>query len=218
VRKVWNQTLAWRHRRRRRHGEGLGTNVSEANAYLTAMKRLPEFAYLSEVSSVPLQQVLRIQQKASANFFAQRARYPRFKSRTGRRSAEYTRSGFRWREGRLHLAKQDTPLEIVWSWPDVDPAGLDPSTVTVSRAPDGRWYVSSKTCSACGHRLAELSLVTRAWTCPTCRTRHDRDENGAKNILAAGLAVAPRGDACGADVRRGGQPPRDRRGSRNSRP
>ncbi|MEV0405042.1 zinc ribbon domain-containing protein [Actinoallomurus sp. NPDC050550] len=38
-----------------------------------------------------------------------------------------------------------------------------------------RWYPSSKTCSACGHLLAELSLSTRHWTCPGCRTRHDRD-------------------------------------------
>ena len=53
-----------------------------------------------------------------------------------------------------------------------------------------RWYPSSKTCSACGHLLAELSLSTRHWTCPSCRTRHDRDINAAKNILAAGLAVA----------------------------
>jgi putative transposase len=29
-----------------------------------------------------------------------------------------------------------------------------------------RWYPSSKTCSACGHLLAELSLSTRRWTCP----------------------------------------------------
>nr|WP_239543075.1 transposase [Micromonospora terminaliae] len=67
-----------------------------------------------------------------------------------------------------------------------------------------RWYPSSKTCSACGHLLAVLSLSTRHWTCPTCRTRHDRDVNAAKNILAAGRAVAEgnRGDACGADVRR----------------
>ena len=67
----------------------------------------------------------------------------------------------------------------------------------------GRWYPSSKTCSACGHLLAELSLTTRHWTCPSCRTRHDRDINAAKNILAAGLAVAGGnpGDACGADVR-----------------
>jgi putative transposase len=69
-----------------------------------------------------------------------------------------------------------------------------------------RWYPSSKTCSACGHRLAELSLGTRHWVCPSCGTRHDRDVNAAKNILAAGLAVArdSPGDACGADVRHSG--------------
>jgi putative transposase len=60
-----------------------------------------------------------------------------------------------------------------------------------------RWYPSSKTCSACGHRLVELSLGTRAWVCPGCGARHDRDTNAAKNILAAGLAAK----ACGADVR-----------------
>src|SRR5207253_4290388 len=63
-----------------------------------------------------------------------------------------------------------------------------------------RWYPSSKTCSACGHLLAELSLGTRTWQCPSCGTRHDRDINAAKNILAAGLAVA----ACGADVSHAG--------------
>jgi putative transposase len=53
-----------------------------------------------------------------------------------------------------------------------------------------RWYPSSKRCSACGYLLAELSLSTRTWQCPSCGTRHDRDINAAKNILAAGLAVA----------------------------
>jgi putative transposase len=60
-----------------------------------------------------------------------------------------------------------------------------------------QWYPSSKTCSACGHVLAELSLSARQWTCPCCGARHDRDLNAAQNILAAGRAVA----ACGADVR-----------------
>jgi putative transposase len=63
-----------------------------------------------------------------------------------------------------------------------------------------RWFPSSKTCSACGHLLAELSLGTRNWACPSCGARHDRDVNAAKNILAAGLAVT----ACGGDVRRAG--------------
>ncbi|MEU4699017.1 RNA-guided endonuclease InsQ/TnpB family protein [Nonomuraea dietziae] len=140
VRVVWNRTLAWRHQRW--HGERLPTNVPEANAHLTAMKKLPELAWLNEVSSVPLQQVLRTQQKAFANFFAGRAKYPRYKSRNGRQSLEYTRSGFRYRDGRLFLAKMDVPLEFVWSWPDVEPTTITPSTVTVSRDPCGRWFIS----------------------------------------------------------------------------
>ena len=63
-----------------------------------------------------------------------------------------------------------------------------------------RWYPSSKTCSACGRLLTELSLSTRHWTCPSCGSRHDRDINAAKNILAAGLAAS----ACRADVRHSG--------------
>jgi len=352
VRVVWNRTLAWRHARY--HGEQATTTFTQANAYLTAMKATEDLEWLNEVSSVPLQQAIRHQQVAFSNFFAGRARYPRFKSRTGRQSAEYTRSGFRYRGGRLFMAKMDAPLAFTWSWPDVDAASIDPTTVTVSKDPCGRWYVSfavdiadpvplpatgaivgvdlgikdfavtsngdkipnprrlarrernlaryqrrlarcqkgsanrakarakvarahrkvrasrqdflhrvsarlvrdhdviviedlavknmvrnrslakaisdcgwgefrrmveykaaragrhlvvigrwypsSKTCSSCGHLLAELSLSTRTWQCPSCGTRHDRDINAAKNILAAGLAVS----ACGADVRHPG--------------
>jgi putative transposase len=63
-----------------------------------------------------------------------------------------------------------------------------------------RWFPSSKTCSACGHLFASLSIRTRHWTCPSCGALHDRDINAAKNILAAGLAAY----ACGGDVRRYG--------------
>ena len=358
VRLVWNRTLA--ERRRLYHGEGKGLSYAASDAALTVMKRDPGLAFLAEVSSVPLQQTLRHQHQALQAFFAKRARYPRFKSRAGRQSATYTRSAFRMKDGALWLAKMDTPLAFVWSWPGIDPATLDPATVTVSRDPCGRWYVSfavevadpgqspatgavvgidlgikdfavtsggekipnprklarreqalaryqrrlarcqkgsanrvkarakvarahrkvrasrtdflhrtsttlvrhhdviviedlavtnmirnrslakaisdcgwgtfrqmiqykaaragrhlivtgrwypsSKTCSACGHLLASLSLTTRTWQCPSCRTRHDRDINAAKNILAAGLAVAGGnpGDACGADVRHSG--------------
>ncbi len=106
------------------------------------MKATEGLGWLSEVSSVPLQQAIRHQQVAFSNFFAKRARYPRYKSRNGRQSAAYTRSGFRYRDGRLFLAKMDAALAFTWSWPDVDASSIDPTTVTVSRDPDGRWYVS----------------------------------------------------------------------------
>jgi putative transposase len=76
---------------------------TQASGYLTAMKATDELTWLNEVSSVPLQQAIRHQQAAYAAFFAKRARYLRFRSRNGRQSAEYTRSGFRWRDGRLSL-------------------------------------------------------------------------------------------------------------------
>ncbi|WP_084401346.1 RNA-guided endonuclease InsQ/TnpB family protein [Lentzea albidocapillata] len=359
VRLVWNRTLSERNHRYR--AEGVRTSYRQTDAALTGWKRTEELAFLSEVSCVPLQQTLRHQHTAFGNFFAGRARFPRFKSRTGRQSAHYTRSAFRMREGVLTLAKTSTPLRLVWSFGEVDLAALDPTMVVVSREPDGRWYVafavdtaepapaepaghaigvdlgltdlvvtsdgerianprhlvrkarnlaryqrrmarcergsgnrrkakakvarahrkiraarqdflhrtttalvrsadviaiedlpvknmvrnrhlaraisdagwgelrrqldykcdragrtlvvidrwfpSSKTCSVCGHVLAELALSARHWTCPGCRTRHDRDLNAAKNILAAGRAVTRdtvSGDACGADVRRQG--------------
>jgi putative transposase len=370
---VWNKTLAQRHTAYHQHGEH--TSYTQTDAALTGWKRGQDLAFLGEVSSVPLQQTLRHQHTAFANFFAGRARYPRFKSRNGRQSAHYTRSAFRIKDGRLYLAKQERPLEVAWSWPQTDLSRLNPTMVVLSREPDGRYYVtlavdtdapapqpgtgsqvgidlgvkdfavlstgekianprhlerkarnlaryqrrmarcqqgsnnrgkakkkvaaahrkvrharadflhkattrlvrehdviaiedlnvrgmtasacgtvdtpgkrvrqkaalnravldcalgefrsmleykaqrhgrtlvvvdrwfpSSKTCSRCGHLLADLSLTTRHWSCPACRTRHDRDLNAAKNILAAGLVVAGKnpGKVCGADVRRQG--------------
>src|SRR5258707_15450429 len=108
---------------------------------LTEWKKTEELSFLNEVSSVPLQQGLQHLQKAFANFFAKRAKYPVFKSRKkSRASAEYTRSGFRWRGGALTLAKMTQPLNIVWSRPL--PEGAQPSTVTVSCDAAGRWFIS----------------------------------------------------------------------------
>jgi putative transposase len=46
----------------------------------------------------------------------------------------------------------------------------------------GRWYPSSKACSACGHINADLALADRRWACPSCGTVHDRDENAGVNL------------------------------------
>ncbi|SDJ28018.1 putative transposase [Nonomuraea maritima] len=139
VRLVYNKALE--ERTRAYTLEGRRVSYVESSARLTEWKRSGEYDFLSEVSSVPLQQALRHLQAGFANFFAKRAKYPTFKSRKkSRLSAEYTRSAFRWRDGRLTLAKMDAPLTIVWSRPL--PEGAEPSTVTVSKDAAGRWFVS----------------------------------------------------------------------------
>ncbi len=321
---------------------------------LTAWKKLPELAFLNEVSSVPLQQALRHLQTAYSNFFAKRAKYPAFKKKGRGGAATYTRSAFRMVDGDMHLAKMDLPLDIHWS--RALPEGVEPTSVTVTLDAAGRWHVSllcedasvkplqklktavaldlgvsalatlshgrdkpcekipnlrpderemrrkrglskslarkqkgsknrlkakqklaklhariadrrrdylhkfttrlvrenqvivvedlnvagmvknhclarvisdaafrmvvtflsyksewygrdlvkidrffpsSKTCCACGHVLETLPLGVRTWTCPRCNTVHDRDENAAHNILAAGYAATT---ACGPGV------------------
>ena len=49
----------------------------------------------------------------------------------------------------------------------------------------GRWYPSSKTCSACGVVKAKLALAERNWTCDGCGAVHDRDVNAAINLMVA---------------------------------
>jgi len=66
-----------------------------------------------------------------------------------------------------------------------------------------RFYPSSKTCSACGHVVEQLPLDVRNWTCPACQVQHDRDENAARNILAAGLAVSVSGPGVSHRILRG---------------
>lgn len=139
VRKVYNMALAARTEAWTGRQERITYNAT--SAMLTGWKKTEELAYLNEVSSVPLQQTLRHLQRAFTNFFAKRAAYPRFKSKkNSRASAEYTRSAFKFRDGRLYLAKIADPLNIVWSRPV--PEGAVPTTVTVSRDAAGRWFVS----------------------------------------------------------------------------
>src|SRR5438270_8107136 len=76
-----------------------------------------------------------------------------------------------------------------------------------------KWYPSSKRCFDCGHILDSLTLDVRSWACPECGVVHDRDINAAKNILAAGLAVAAYGEAVrpGAAKTKSGKPQRSRK-------
>jgi putative transposase len=136
VRFVYNSILRWRTDAF--YQQQIKVGYVEANAQLSRMKQDPELAFLSEVSSVPLQQCLRHQQAAFKHFFEGRAKYPVFKRKKHRQSAEFTRSAFKYREGQIFLAKCKEPLAIRWSRDLPD----EPSTITVSKDAAGRYFVS----------------------------------------------------------------------------
>ncbi len=76
------RTSAWRHEKK-------SVDYHITSAKLTEWKKEPEKAFLSEVSSVVLQQSLRNLDTAFSNFFEKRSQYPTFKSKHGRQSARY---------------------------------------------------------------------------------------------------------------------------------
>lgn len=188
VRLVYNKALearteAWTSERRR-------VTYGDTSAMLTQWKRTEELAFLREVSSVPLQQALRHLQCAFGNYFAKRARRPRFKSRKKSRAcAEYTRSGFRWRGGELWLAKMTEPLAIAWSRPL--PEGVEPSTATVFFDSAGRWFVSIRVDTNVDHYApveAAVGIDTGVTALVTLSTgekvRNPRHERADRHRLA----------------------------------
>ena len=107
---------------------------------LTRLKQQEAYSWLSEVSSVPLQQALRHLDKAFLNFFEGRAKYPTFKKKRHRQSATYTSNAFKWDGTSLTLAKMTEPLDMVWSRPLPD--GATPSSVTITKDCADRYFVS----------------------------------------------------------------------------
>jgi putative transposase len=107
---------------------------------LTALKRQAATAWLQEVSSVPLQQALRHLESAFHHFFEGRAKYPTFKKKRGPQAATYASTALSWNGIALTLAKMDKPLDIHWSRPL--PRDARPSSVTITRDPAGRYFVS----------------------------------------------------------------------------
>ena len=201
VRKVYNLALAARTEAWVRQER---VNYNATSAMLTAWKKTEELAFLNQVSSVPLQQTLRHLQTAFTNFFGKRAKYPRFKSRKkSRKSAEYTTSGFRFRDGELILAKMTEPLDIVWSRPL--PEGARPSTVTVSQDAAGRWFVSllcddpsvqplPATDSAVGIDVGLDHLLTLSTGEKIANPRHERRDRARLAKAQRKLSRKARGD------------------------
>jgi len=83
-----------------------------------------------------------------------------------------------------------------------------------------RFEPASQTCSACGVLDGPNPLHVRSWTCTACGTRHDRDVNAARDILAAGRAE--RRNACGGTAspaaQRGGRDPVKQEANKSAAP
>ena len=45
-----------------------------------------------------------------------------------------------------------------------------------------RFFASSKLCHVCGYKKTDLTLATRYWLCPCCKSEHNRDVNAAINL------------------------------------
>ncbi|WP_406439314.1 transposase [Streptomyces sp. NBC_01613] len=211
VRLVYNKALE--ERTRAWYGEQRRISYVQSSAALTEWKKTGELAFLTEVSSVPLQQALRHLQTAFGNFFAKRAKYPRYKSRKkSRASAEYTRSAFTWRDGQLTLAKMASPLDIRWSRPL--PEGTEPTTATVSRDAAGRWFVSllcedtiapapaPATDAAVGIDAGITSLVTLSTGEKVANPRHERKDRARLAKAQRELSRKAKGSANREKARR----------------
>ena len=193
---------------------------AELSKRLTELKKTPERAWLTEVSSVVLQQALADLNTAYRNFFdsvngkrkGPRVAPPRFRSRKDSRQAVRFAANSRFKVldnqtvyvedlavkglARTRLAKS------------VHDAGWAAFTAMLEYKAKlhgrdfrkiGRWEPTSQVCSACGAKDGPKPLHVREWTCKACGTVHDRDVNAARNIAALGRREAL--NARGGDVR-----------------
>jgi len=119
-------------------------SYNETSSILTQLKKEEETKWLSDVSSVALQQSLQHLQEAYNNFFKslkknQRVGFPRFKKKSNRNSITLTKTGFSYKKGKIFIAKSKTPLNIRWSR---QLPTNDISSITISLTPSGKWFVS----------------------------------------------------------------------------
>jgi putative transposase len=132
---LWNTALAIRSEGYRECGLSLtGTDVSR---WLTQWKRTAGHEWLALVPATCLTQCLRDQDTAFRNFFAQRARYPRFKRKSRCGSLRFQDIGAAWARGLVRLPKLGA-LKLAEALPDVE----RPDLVTLTRDALGRYHVS----------------------------------------------------------------------------
>lgn len=138
VRVVWNDALALS-----KASKFPGYNSLAKS--LTLSKKTEQRRWLSDVSSVPLQQSLKQLEVAYKNYFdslkgkrkGKKVGQPRFKKKTNSQSATFTKAAFSIKDGEVYLAKIGN-LKPIWS--RVLPS--EPSSVTVIKDCANRYFLS----------------------------------------------------------------------------
>jgi putative transposase len=143
ARMVYNDSL-----RLRQECHAAGERIRDTEVQrrvITLAKLTPEREWLAEAPSVALIQACNDARRAYRNWFDSLARvrhgrkigHPVFRRKRSRQSIRLTRNGFRLRGQRLYVAKVGE-IGVRWS----RPLPSVPSSVTVIREPDGRYYAS----------------------------------------------------------------------------
>jgi len=126
----------------------VGEKISDTEVQrrvITLAKATPERAWLAEVASVALVQACQDARRAYRNWFdslsgerkGRQVGHPAFRRKHQRQSIRLTRNGFALHGEQLYLAKVGD-VRVRWS----RPLPSAPSSVTVIREPDGRYYAS----------------------------------------------------------------------------
>lgn len=139
---IWNECCA---RSKKAHAEGEKCGPARLDKMLTQAR--DAMSWLREGSSVPQQQIIRDFAKSRAKALKdikarlpqpKRAGMPRYKKKhAADPTLNYTRRGFRLKDGRLHLAG-GIVLSVVWTRDLPKP----PSSVRIHRDSLGHWYAS----------------------------------------------------------------------------
>lgn len=143
ARVVFNDAIRLRDEAHQRGEKVSDTEVQRR--VITLAKLTPEREWLGEVASVALVQSCQDARRAYRNWFdslsgrrkGRKVSHPQYKRKHGRQSIRLTRNGFALHGRRLYAAKIGD-LKVRWSR-ELPSA---PSSVTVIREPDGRYYAS----------------------------------------------------------------------------
>jgi len=140
VRVVWNDALALC-----KQSDKLPKNSELQKLCITQAKKTEQRKWLGQVSVTPLQQSVADLGVAFKNFFSSRSgkrkgkkvNPPRFKKRTNRQTARFTKRGFSIKAAKVYLAKIGE-IKTKWS----RPLPSEPSSVTVIKDCAGRYFLS----------------------------------------------------------------------------